>query len=66
MFEGGRIVEDGTYDELIAQAEELLRTGLPYVEQAYRTQPSEEVKSVLKTMYVQLKMDAEAKALDEQ
>ena len=58
--------EIAQYDELIAQAEELLRTGLPYVEQAYRTQPSEEVKSVLKTMYVQLKMDAEAKALDEQ
>ena len=54
------------YDALIAQAEELLRTGLPYVKQAYQTQPTEEVKSVLKTMYVQLKMNEEAKALEEQ
>ena len=54
------------YDALIAEAEELLRTGLPYVKQAYETQPSPEVKSVLKTMYVQLKMNEEAKALDEQ
>jgi len=53
------------YDALIAEAEELLRTGLPYVRQAYETQPSEEVKSVLKSMYVQLKLDDEAKALDE-
>ena len=52
------------YDALIAQAEELLRTGLPYVEQAYKAQPTDEVKSVLKTMYVQLKMFDEAKALD--
>jgi tetratricopeptide (TPR) repeat protein len=58
--------EIAQYDELIAQAEELLRTGLPYVEQAYRTQPTEEVKSVLKTMYVQLNMTEEAKALEEQ
>ena len=54
------------YDALIAEAEELLRTGLPYVKQAYETQPTPEVKSVLKTMYVQLKMNDEAKALDEQ
>ena len=53
------------YDALIAEAEELLRTGLPYVRQAYETQPSDEVKSVLKSMYVQLKLDDEAKALDE-
>ena len=54
------------YDALIAEAEELLRTGLPYVKQAYETQPSPEVKSVLRTMYVQLKMNEEAKALEEQ
>ena len=54
------------YDALIAQAEELLRTGLPYVKQAYETQPSPEVKSVLRTMYVQLKMNEEAKALEEE
>ena len=53
------------YDALIAEAEELLRTGLPYVKQAYEAQPSPEVKQVLRTMYVQLKMNDEAKALDE-
>ena len=52
------------YNELVEQAEELVRTGLPYVKQAYETQPTPEVKSVLKTMYVQLKMFDEAKALD--
>ena len=52
------------YNELVEQAEELIRTGLPYVKQAYEAQPSPEVKSVLKTMYVQLKMTDEAKALD--
>ena len=52
------------YDNLIGQAENLLRTGLPYVKQAYESQPSPEVKSVLKSMYVQLKMNDEAKALD--
>jgi hypothetical protein len=34
------------------------------VKQAYETQPTPEVKNVLKTMYVQLKMNEEAKALD--
>ncbi len=52
------------YNELVEQAEELVRTGLPYVKQAYEAQPSPEVKQVLKTMYVQLKMTEEAKALD--
>jgi len=54
------------YNSLVSQAEELIRTGLPYVKQAYETQPTPEVKSVLKTMYVQLKMNEEAKALDEE
>ena len=54
------------YNNLVSQAEELIRTGLPYVKQAYETQPTPEVKSVLKTMYVQLKMNEEAKALDEE
>ena len=53
------------YNKLVGDAEELLRTGLPYVKQAYEAQPTPEVKSVLKTMYVQLKMNEEAKALDE-
>ena len=52
------------YNKLIGDAEELLRTGLPYVKQAYEAQPTPEVKNVLKTMYVQLKMNDEAKALD--
>lgn len=53
------------YDALVNQAEELLRTGLPYVKQAYEMQPNDEVKSVLKSIYVQLKMNEEAKALEE-
>ena len=52
------------YNDLVKQAEDLVRTGLPYVKKAYETQPTPEVKSVLKTMYVQLKMNEEAKALD--
>ena len=52
------------YEAKVAEAEELMRTGLPYVKQAYETQPSPEVKQVLKTMYVQLKMTEEASALD--
>ena len=52
------------YDELMGQAKELLRTGLPYLKQAYDAQPSPEVKSVLKTIYVQLEMNEEAKALE--
>ena len=52
------------YNALVEQAEELIRTGLPYVKQAYEAQPTPEVKNVLKTMYVQLKMNDEAKALD--
>ena len=52
------------YNELVEQAEELVRTGMPYVKQAYEAQPTPEVKQVLKTMYVQLKMFDEAKALD--
>ena len=56
--------ETARYNELVEQAEELVRTGLPYVKQAYEAQPTPEVKQVLKTMYVQLKMFDEAKALD--
>ena len=52
------------YIDLVKQAEDLVRTGLPYVKKAYETQPTPEVKNVLKTMYVQLKMNEEAKALD--
>ena len=52
------------YNALIKEAEDYLRTGLPYAEEAYRAQPSDDLKHVLKTMYVQLKMMDEAKALD--
>ncbi|MBR5378062.1 MAG: tetratricopeptide repeat protein [Bacteroidales bacterium] len=52
------------YNALVEQAEDLVRTGLPYVKKAYEAQPTPEVKQVLKTMYVQLKMNDEAKALD--
>ena len=54
------------YNDLVKQAEDLVRTGLPYVKKAYETQPTPEVKNVLKTMYVQLKMNEEAKALEEE
>ena len=56
--------EQQQYDSLIEQANELVRTGLPYVKQAYEAQPSPEIKSVLKSMYVRLNMLEEAKALD--
>ena len=56
--------EAKAYNELVSQAEELVRTGLPFIKQAYEAQPTPEVKKVLKTMYVQLKMNDEAKALD--
>ena len=53
------------YNDLMKEAEDYLRTGLPFAEEAYRAQPSPELKHVLKTMYVQLKMMDEAKALEE-
>jgi len=52
------------YNELVKQAEDYVRTGLPYVKQAFDAQPSDELKHVLKSMYVQLNMLEEAKALD--
>ena len=52
------------YDSLVKQAEDLVRTGLPYVKQAYEAQPSDDIKHVLKSMYVQLNMLEEAKALE--
>ena len=56
--------EQKQYEELSNQANDLIRTGLPYVKQAYEAQPSPEIKSVLKSMYVRLNMLEEAKALD--
>ena len=52
------------YNGLIQEAEELLRTGLPYAKEAYDAEPSDELKHVLKSIYVQLKMMDEANALD--
>ena len=56
--------EQKQYEELSNQANDLIRTGLPYVKQAFEAQPSPEIKSVLKSMYVRLNMLEEAKALD--
>jgi tetratricopeptide (TPR) repeat protein len=56
--------EIAKYDGLIEQANELLRTGLPYLKKAYEAQPSDDVKNVLRSIYVKLKMVDEVKALD--
>jgi tetratricopeptide (TPR) repeat protein len=56
--------EQEQYNNLIEQANELLRTGLPYLKQAYDAQPTDDVKNVLKSMYVKLNMMEEVKALE--
>ena len=56
--------EQEEYNGLIEQANELLRTGLPYLQQAYKAQPSDDVKNVLRSIYVKLNMTEEVKALD--
>ena len=58
--------EQDQYNSLIEQANELLRTGMPYLKQAYETQPSDDVKNVLRSIYVKLNMMEEVKALDQQ
>ena len=58
--------EQEQYNGLIEQANELLRTGLPYLKQAYEAQPSDDVKNVLRSIYVKLNMMEEVKALQEQ
>ena len=55
--------EQEQYKGLIEQANELLRTGLPYLKKAYDAQPSDDVKNVLKSIYVKLNMMEEVKAL---
>ena len=55
--------EQDQYNGLIEQANELLRTGLPYLKKAYEAQPSDDVKNVLKSIYVKLNMMEEVKAL---
>jgi tetratricopeptide (TPR) repeat protein len=56
--------EQEQYNNLIEQANELLRTGLPYLQRAYEAQPSDDVKNVLRSIYVKLNMMEEVKALD--
>ena len=56
--------EQEQYNNLIEQGNELLRTGLPYLKSAYDAQPSDDVKNVLRSIYVKLNMMEEAKALD--
>jgi tetratricopeptide (TPR) repeat protein len=56
--------EQEEYNGLIEQANELLRTGLPYLQRAYEAQPSDDVKNVLRSIYVKLNMMEEVKALD--
>ena len=56
--------EQEQYNGLIEQANELLRAGLPYLQQAYDAQPSDDVKNVLRSIYVKLNMMEEVKALD--
>ena len=55
--------EQDQYNGLIEQANEMLRTGLPYLKKAYEAQPSDDVKNVLKSIYVKLNMMEEVKAL---
>ncbi len=58
--------EQEQYNNLIEQANELLRTGMPYLQRAYESQPSDDVKNVLRSIYVKLNMIDEVKALDAQ
>lgn len=52
------------YDQLVERAQSYIQEGLPFVQRAYEIQSTPEVKAVLKTMYIQLKMNDEAAALD--
>ena len=52
-------------DALREAAKEKMRLALPYMKQVYEAQPSDDVKHVLKTIYVQLNMLQEAKELDQ-
>ena len=56
--------EQEQYNSLIEQGNELLRTGLPYLKRAYESQPSDDVKNVLRSIYVKLNMLEEVKALE--
>lgn len=52
------------YNDLREEANELLRTGLPYAEKLYKSQPSEENKRILKMFFGQLNMKEELNALE--
>lgn len=56
--------EQEQYNNLIEEANELLRTGMPFLKKAYEAQPSDDVKNVLRSIYVKLNMLDEVKELD--
>ena len=56
--------EQAQYKSLMDQYKDLLRQGLPYLQRSYEAQPSDDVKKVLRSIYVQLNMMEEVKALD--
>ncbi|MBO6026284.1 MAG: hypothetical protein J6P73_03480 [Bacteroidales bacterium] len=53
-------------NELLDESAEFLRKGLPYAQTAYKAQPTDDMKRLLKTMYGKLNMMKEIKELDEQ
>jgi tetratricopeptide (TPR) repeat protein len=53
--------EQEQYNSLIEQGNELLRTGLPFLQRAYEAQPSDDVRNVLRSIYVKLNMMEEVK-----
>ncbi len=61
---GASMAEIERYNKLLDESTEFLRQGLPYAKTAYEAQPSDDLKHLLKTLYVKLKMMDEAKALD--
>ena len=58
------LTEQAKYEELLGQAQDILKVGIPFVKQAYDAQPNDDIKRVLKSMYMDVKMYDEAKALD--
>jgi len=51
------------YEKLIEQSNAILREGLPYLEAAYNAQKDETLKTILKSVYVKLKMNDKAAEL---
>lgn len=57
--------ETKKYDEMMAQIDEVRKQALPYVEKAHELLPDDEaIKQILKSLYVNLKMMDNAKALE--